>query len=64
MPKAPNFLKRLNMFSMDNKLIGWLRHVLTAISIILFDDFEDGDYDDGGCDDDDDDDVDDDDNDD
>nr|XP_053653238.1 tetraspanin-2A-like isoform X1 [Cherax quadricarinatus] len=29
-------LKRFNMFSMENKMIGWLRHVLTAISVVLF----------------------------
>nr|XP_027216825.1 tetraspanin-2A-like isoform X2 [Penaeus vannamei] len=29
-------LKRLNMFSMENKLVGWLRHVLTVISVIIF----------------------------
>ncbi|XP_042230137.1 CD82 antigen-like [Homarus americanus] len=29
-------LKRFNMFSMENKMIGWLRHVLTAISVLLF----------------------------
>lgn len=28
--------QRLNMFSMENKLIGWLRHVLTALSVITF----------------------------
>ncbi|XP_066959650.1 tetraspanin-31-like [Macrobrachium rosenbergii] len=36
MPSSSSHLKRLNMFSMDNKLIGWLRHVMTAISIIVF----------------------------
>ncbi|KAK4309732.1 hypothetical protein Pmani_018661 [Petrolisthes manimaculis] len=29
-------LKRLNMFSMENKLVGWLRHVLTGVSVLLF----------------------------
>ncbi|XP_068208109.1 23 kDa integral membrane protein-like [Palaemon carinicauda] len=37
MPSSSSHLKRLNMFSMNNKLIGWLRHVMTAISIIVFD---------------------------
>lgn len=36
MPSSSKHLKRFNMFNMDNKLIGWLRHVLTAISIIIF----------------------------
>ncbi|XP_076041582.1 uncharacterized protein LOC143025578 [Oratosquilla oratoria] len=29
-------LARLSMFSRDNKKIGWLRHVVTAISVVIF----------------------------